>query len=233
MFMIRHVMLAWFTGSSSKAARHPGMYGPTPGFYPLDPKRSRLNLQKASKSPIFQIPEYGITMELKPQDVLVLLKRIANRDQSWTYATLGNALDLSASQVHRSVQRATEAGLAVSKGRGDWQVVPGALLEFAVHGVRYAFPAKTGAIRRGVPTSFGAPPLSAQISATPGEAPVWPHAEGQTRGPSLNPLHRYVPEAALADRALYELLALLDALRAGRSRERMLAQKLLSERLRL
>ena len=172
-------------------------------------------------------------MELKPQDLLVLLKRIANADQSWTYATLGKALDLSASQVHRSVQRATEAGLAASKGRGDWQVVPEALLEFAVHGVRYAFPAKTGAIRRGVPTSFGAPPLAAQISATPGEALVWPHAEGQARGPSLNPLHRYVPEAALADRALYELLALLDALRAGRSRERMLAQKLLSERLRL
>jgi hypothetical protein len=43
---------------------------------------------------------------------------------------LGNALDLSASQVHRSVQRATEAGLAVSKGWGDWQVVPEALLEY-------------------------------------------------------------------------------------------------------
>jgi hypothetical protein len=32
--------------------------------------------------------------------------------------------------VHRSVQRATEAGLAVSKGWGDWQVVPEALLEY-------------------------------------------------------------------------------------------------------
>ena len=31
-------------------------------------------------------------MELKPQDLLVLLKRIANPDQSWTYATLGKAL---------------------------------------------------------------------------------------------------------------------------------------------
>ena len=111
-------------------------------------------------------------------------------------------------------------------------MVPKALLEFAVHGVRYAFPAKPGAIRRGVPTSFGVPPLAAQISATSGGAPVWPHAEGQVRGPSLNPLHRHVPEAALADRALYELLALLDTLRAGRSRERTLAQKLLSERLR-
>ncbi len=172
-------------------------------------------------------------MELKPQDLLVLLKRAASPDRSWTYASLGEALGLSASQVHRSVQRATEAGLAVSKGRGDWDVVPEALAEFAVHGVRYAFPAKIGAIRRGVLTSFGASPLSAQINAAPGEAPVWPYAEGQSRGPSLSPLYKHVPEAALADPALYELLALLDALRTGRSRERTLAQKLLSERLRL
>ena len=170
-------------------------------------------------------------MELKPQDLLVLFKRAANPNQSWTYATLGKALELSASQVHRSVQRVTEAGLAVSKGRGDWDVVREALVEFAVHGARYAFPAKVGAIRRGVPTSFGASPLAGQINAAPGEAPVWPYSEGQARGPALSPLYRHVPEAALADPALYELLALLDALRVGRSRERALAQKLLSERL--
>jgi hypothetical protein len=180
---------------------------------------------------IFQIPEYGIVMELKPQDLLVLLKRAANPHQQWTYAALGQVVGLSTSQAHRSVQRVIESGLAVSKGRGDWHVLPEALLEFAVHGVRYAFPAKVGAVRRGIPTSFGAPPLSGQVSAAPGEAPVWPHAEGQTRGPALNPLYRHVPEAALADPALYELLALLDALRIGRSRERALAQKLLSERL--
>lgn len=172
-------------------------------------------------------------MELKPQDLLVLLKRAANPTQSWTYAALGDALHMSASQVHRSVQRVTESGLAVSKGRGDWAVLPEALLEFAVHGVRYAFPAKLGAVRRGVVTSFGAPPLSKQISATPGEVPVWPYAEGNARGPSLSPLYRHVPEAALADPALYELLALLDALRTGRSRERTLAQKLLPERLKV
>ena len=170
-------------------------------------------------------------MELKPQDLLVLFKRAASPGKSWTYASLGKALGLSASQVHRSVRRVTEAGLALSKGRGDWDVIPEALVEFAVHGVRYAFPAKMGAVRRGVPTSFGASPLSTQISSAPGEAPVWPHAAGQTRGPALSPLYRHVPELALADPVLYELLALLDALRAGRSRERALAKKFLSERM--
>ena len=37
------------------------------------------------------------------------------------------------------------------------------------------------------------------------------------------PLHPCVPGAALRDAALYELLALFDALRAGRARERGMA----------
>lgn len=170
-------------------------------------------------------------MELKPQDLLVLYKQAANPERPWTYATLGAALGMSASQVHRSVQRAISAGLAISKGRGEWHVLPEALIEFSVHGVRYAFPAALGAVKRGVPTSFGALPLSTEISSAPGEAPVWPHPAGQLRGPSLSPLYRQAPDAALADPALHELLALLDALRVGRSRERALAQRLLSERL--
>jgi hypothetical protein len=175
---------------------------------------------------------WNVVMELKPQDLLVLFKQVAQSGRAWTYAALGDALGMSASQVHRSVQRCVTAGLAVSTGRGDWRGMREALLEFSVHGVRYAFPAKLGPARRGVPTSFGALPLSADISSAPGEAPVWPYPEGRVRGPSLSPLHRHVPEAALADPALYQYLALLDALRIGRSRERALAEKLLSERLR-
>jgi len=170
-------------------------------------------------------------MELKPQDLLVLFKRAAHPDLQWTYTAMGEELGMSASQVHRSVKRVVEAGLAVSNGRGDWQVKREALLEFAVHGVRYAFPAKLGAARRGIPTSFGTLPLSNYISASPEEAPVWPHPEGNARGPSVEPLYRHVPQAAVADPVLYEFLALLDALRIGRGRERALAQKLLAERL--
>ncbi|MFC4251531.1 winged helix DNA-binding protein [Sinimarinibacterium flocculans] len=162
-------------------------------------------------------------MELKPQDVLVLFKQVAHADRAWTYATLGEALQMSASQVHRSVKRCIAAGLAVEKGRGQWQTVRTALLEFAVHGVRYAFPAVIGAPRRGVATAFGAAPLAGEIRSSPGEAPVWPHAEGTVRGPSLSPLCRTVPDVALADPAMHELLALQDALRMGRARERALA----------
>lgn len=170
-------------------------------------------------------------MELKPQDMLVLFKQVANADREWTYATLAEDLLVSASQVHRSVKRCVAAGLAVEKGRGDWQTVRTALLEFAVHGVRYAFPAVMGAPRRGVPTAFGAAPLDGQIRSSPGEVPVWPHAEGTVRGPSLSPLCRSAPDVALKDPAIYELLALQDALRMGRARERTLAAQYLKQRL--
>jgi hypothetical protein len=40
-----------------------------------------------------------------------------------------------------------------------------------------------------------------------------------------------VPQAALEDKRLYELLALVDALRDGRARERELAVKELTKRL--
>jgi hypothetical protein len=167
-------------------------------------------------------------MELKPQDLLVLLKAAAHPQQRWTYAALAEALSMSASEVHASVKRAVAAGLAVVHGRGDWQPVRPALLEFAVHGARYVWPAVSGPVKRGVPTAFGAEPLAGRITAAPGEAPVWAHPGGSAKGPSLSPLYRTAPRAALNDPSLHRLLALLDALRAGRARERALAAELLT-----
>lgn len=166
-----------------------------------------------------------------PQDLLVLLKPIACPRARWTYAELGEALHMSASQVHRSIGRSLVSGLAVARQRGQWQPVRPALLEFAVHGLRYVFPATVGPVRRGVPTAFAAPPLAELISAPADERPVWPHPQGSVRGPSLSPLCRNAPAAALLDARLHELLALLDALRSGRQRERELARKLFAERL--
>jgi hypothetical protein len=170
-------------------------------------------------------------MELKPQDVLVLLKVAAHPRQRWTYAALGKALSMSASETHASVKRAMAAGLAVSQGREGWLPVRPALLEFILHGVRYVWPAILGPAKRGVPTAFGAEPLASLLNATPGEAPVWAHAEGSAKGPTLSPLYRTVPKAALADPELHRLLALLDAVRTGRARERAMAAELLTTAL--
>jgi len=168
---------------------------------------------------------------LKPQDLLVLLKVAAHPPQRWTYAALGEALAISASEVHASVKRAVAAGLAVAPARGEWAPVRPNLLEFIVHGVRYIWPASLGAVKRGVPTAFGAEPLASQLTVAPGEAPVWAHPTGSAKGPAISPLYRTVPQAALADPALHRLLALLDALRTGRARERSLAAKLMEAEL--
>jgi hypothetical protein len=170
-------------------------------------------------------------MELRPADLLVLFKAAAHPDKRWTYAALAESLGMSASQVHRSVQRAVAAGLAVMRGRGNWSPVRPALLEFAVHGVRYVWPVQPGPVKRGVPTSFGVEPLSSKVVAAEGDAPVWPHPMGTHKGPTLQPLTRTAPQAALADPALHRLLALQDALRAGRARERTLAEGLLAASL--
>ena len=61
--------------------------------------------------------------------------------------------------------------------------------------------------------------------------PVWPYAEDSVRGVAFTPLYSSVPAAALHDSRLYELLALVDAIRDGRARERNFATKELTSRL--
>jgi hypothetical protein len=96
------------------------------------------------------------------------------------------------------------------------------LAEFALHGAKYAFAAERLPIGPGVPTSHAAPAF-AGVFAQGHEPLVWPDAHGSVRGEGLLPLHPCVPGAALRDPMLYELLALFDALRAGRARERNMA----------
>lgn len=160
-------------------------------------------------------------MILKPQDVLVALKLALGGDRPWTYKELAEALGLSAGEAHNAVQRGVRSGLvAPDKQHARRQN----LLEFLVHGVKYAFPAERGGLTRGVPTAHAAPPLAGLIAYS-GPPPVWPDAEGSARGEALTPLYRSVAAASRKDERLYECLALVDAIRAGRSRERTLAEK--------
>jgi hypothetical protein len=157
----------------------------------------------------------------------VLLK-LAVVGGEWSYPSLAHAVGMSASEVHGAIRRAADSGLMnLSTKRPNRQ----ALLEFLVHGLRYVFPAERGGITRGLPTAHAAPPLKDRI-APGGEAPpVWPDPQGEVRGEELRPLYRSVPAAARQDAALYELLALVDAIRAGRARERAIAIDELRRRL--
>jgi hypothetical protein len=91
--------------------------------------------------------------------------------------------------------------------------------------------AEKGAMTRDVPTAYAASPLKEQIVPDGEPVPVWPYAEGTVRGYSFSPLHKNAPLAALEDPRLYELLALVDAMRDGRARERELAGRELKLRI--
>jgi hypothetical protein len=106
-----------------------------------------------------------------------------------------------------------------------------AFQEFLLQGARYAFPALRGSLVAGVPTVYAAAPLNAHIAPSADPLPVWPSMDGAVRGIALFPLYPSAPAAALRSPALYEYLALFDALRAGNVRERTLARRLFEERL--
>ena len=153
-------------------------------------------------------------MRLKPQDVCVLLKIIALERSPWSYGQLAYELGMSASEVHAGVKRATEASLMkLDDGWGypDAQ----ALEEFLVHGVKYVFTPVRGGLTMGLPTAQAAPPLDRILPSDEEPPPVWPDPDGTVRGVEFSPLYKSVPQAARRDARLYQLLALVDAIRGG------------------
>jgi hypothetical protein len=164
-------------------------------------------------------------MHLKPQDLVAALKLALG--PSLTYPQLAVGLSLSLSEAHGAVKRAQAAGLLLS----DRQPNRPAILEFVVHGVRYAFPPVRGGITRGMPTAHAVPPLVELIVQDNDPVPVWPDPQGEARGASFKPLYRGAPKAAREDTKLYQCLSLIDALRGGRARERKLAKEHLTRLL--
>ena len=169
---------------------------------------------------------------LKPQDIVVLL-RLATAQSRWqgSHASLAEASGISPGELTKSLQRSEQSSLYDSSQPA---VRRGELIEFIVHGVRYAFPATPGPIGRGVPTSIAAHPLHDVYSGAgedPLRTPVWPHATGTVLGYAIEPLYPTVPDVAPASEPFYALLALTDAIREGRARERALAADMISTRL--
>jgi hypothetical protein len=185
-------------------------------------------------------------ISLHPQDVIVVLKLLTSRNanKQWTYSELSNDLAISASQVFRSVGRAESARLlnapTVPPPPGFPEHNPhirlwpnrNNLKEFLIHGIKYVFPVERGGPVRGVRTAEAAPPLDKFFPQDDFPMPpVWPYPNGPVRGISFSPLYKNAPQAALRDPKLHELLALVDAIREGRAREREIAIRELTARI--
>jgi hypothetical protein len=100
-----------------------------------------------------------------------------------------------------------------------------------IFGAKYFLTPIHGGVTRGLRTGWAAPPLSDLIASSDELPPVWPDPDGDVRGLSLEPLYPTAPRAARQSQAFYELLALVDSLRDGRTRESNLAAKELHRRL--
>lgn len=164
---------------------------------------------------------------LKPQDIVVLLK-VDCLGEEWTYQELAKSIKASSSVVYEALKRCEECHLYNAQRR---IILKGSLLEFLVHGLKYVFPAKAGALVRGVPTAHSAEPLKGLLMVNDDSAYVWASRRGKIKGQGIIPLYHSVPEVVGDDRRFYELLCLVDSLRVGKVREVELAKLELDKRL--
>lgn len=166
---------------------------------------------------------------MKGVDLFVLLKVASMGQRRWTQNEIAYEIGLSPSQVNRALHALHGVRLYSFDSRC---VSTKTLVKALVAGANIFLPARMGPEVRGIFTAWGAPPLSREtIQSSLFGLPVWPYAEGDARGFEIEPLHPNAPMAALRDPVMYELLALVDALRLGGSRETEIAGRLLAERL--
>lgn len=158
---------------------------------------------------------------MNPLDVVVLLKLLIHQEQSVSQMGLAKDLFISQSEISKSLRRSRYAGLVI----GDYQVMALALLDFIQYGIKYAFPTQPGALVRGIPTAHSVEPLIWEIDAE--ELFVWPSGKGTERGRSIVPLYPSVVNAVQLDHKLHQCLAMVDAVRVGKARERQMAMDFL------
>ena len=163
---------------------------------------------------------------MRPHDVVILLKIASKGTADWFMKDLAYELKISASEISESINRSVIAGLMSSDKKTLKKL---ALLDFLKSGLRYVYPQQPGALVRGIGTAHSTLPLRNEISSD--EHFVWPFAQGNIRGQTIEPLHPKVPEACLLDSRFYEFMSLTDALRVGRAREQQIAFDMLKERI--
>lgn len=163
---------------------------------------------------------------MRPQDVAILLKIIALREDNWHLQWLSNMLYISISEISESINRSRTAGLIdFNKKRPNRM----AMMEFLEHGVKYVFPSEAGPKVIGTPTAHSHPFMKKFIKSD--VIYVWPDQDGEKVGESIEPFYKNQAKAAKNDSDFYQLLALVDVLRVGQVREINIAKAELKKML--
>ena len=143
-----------------------------------------------------------------------------------SYEALSAAVGISTSMAHRAVQRLERAALLLIPHR---RLAVQPFMDLVAHGMRHVYYAELGPESLGVPTAHAVGRLAEAILS---DRPyVWPSVRGRVRGDSITPLFSGAPDLPESNPRLYEALALIDAVRVGRVRERRLAIEFLGELL--
>jgi hypothetical protein len=167
-----------------------------------------------------------VEKNMKAQDVVILLKVLLSEGKNWRMSDLALSLNLSQSEISKSLKRMESAKLYDSSIR---KIARNAFYELIIYGVPYFFPAEVGRISKGIATSIGHEFFKSKIVSE--SQYIWPHINGKVRGETVMSLYKGAIEAALVDKELYLLLALIDVLRIGRVREINLARTELKQRI--
>lgn len=169
----------------------------------------------------------SVQFGLRPQDLLLLLKLVASEGRHLRQLDLAMELGLSQAEIAYSLGRLRNAGL-IDEMRKVQRL---AMIEFVSHAVKFFYPPQLGSFARGIPTGHSAAPIKGQLIVEENLEWVWPSAEGAKRGIAIEPIYESAPQAALKDPALYELLVLVDSIRAGSVRERKIAEEEFKKRM--
>ncbi len=85
-------------------------------------------------------------MNLKPQDILFLLKLVSVGKESWSFNKIAVELGMSPSEIHAASKRAIAARLAIKENNNIWPNIRN-LEEFLLHGLQYTFIPEPGGIK--------------------------------------------------------------------------------------
>ena len=153
---------------------------------------------------------------LHPGDVVVALQLALTPGVA--LSDLADLAKRSIGEVHNALARLRTSGLVDPEAR---RIEREPLIQFIRWGVPYAFPPMTGGTTVGIATAVI---LNGPEAGEPAQSEfVWPTSAGTSRGESLVPLHPRVPELAEQNPRLRSLLALVDLIRIGGTRERAAA----------
>lgn len=169
---------------------------------------------------------------LQAVDCVILFKLIAQKNNEMTHRDLAEKLFLSRATISVGLRRLLQSGLVRSDVETNKLLpVVATTEEFIIHGLKYVFPAEPGKFTKGIPTGIAAPIFEGKLVLGNDPLFVWPYEYGKVKGLALKPLSPSVPKAVASseDRKFYDLLALVDAMRQGRARERNMAIELLKE----